>query len=259
MGNNETHIKLLRITILLVLLNIWTAAFLGFGKSETAQDIVDRSSKAYGDQWSKGKITDWTASGKIVIIGNKENGPLDFTLTVKKDRVKRVVHFSDKNDMSWGTDGKARWQKLGPLTGNAAGPVSYFLDSHTTRSIASLFDKSTNLKDSEPKDKKHVPESESSRVIEAKNDKNEATRYYIDNATSLISRIEFDTGEFYTMFFGDTKYPLLASYVFSDYRTVNGFVMPFKIEVYHGRNKIEELTFTSIQCNAGLKDEQFVP
>jgi hypothetical protein len=260
MGNNDTHIKMLRITILIVLLNIWTAAFLVFGKSETAQDVVDSSSKAYGDQWSKGKITDWVASGKILIMGSKEKGPLDFTLMVKqKDKVKRVVHFATGSEMSWGSDGKKSWQKSGPLSGNAAGPVAYFIDSHTKRSIASLFDNNKSLKDNGPVDKKHAPESGSSKVIEVKNDKDQTTLYYIDDATSLINRIEFDTGGFYTMFFGNTKYPLLASFVFSDYRTVNGFVMPYKIEVYSGRTKIEELTFTSIQCNTGVKDNLFVP
>jgi hypothetical protein len=247
------------IAFLVVLLNVWTPAFQAFGKPETAQDVVDRSSKAYGDQWSKGKIADWVASGKILIMSSKESGPLDFTLMVKKnDKVKRVVHYADK-DMSWGTDGKQSWQKLGAVSAGAAGPVAYFIDSNTSRSIASLFDNKKILKDAEPADKKHAQENDSSRVIEAKNDKDQAARYFVDNTTGLISRIEFDTGGFYTMFLSDTKYPLLASYVFSDYRTVNGFVMPFKIEIYHGRTKIEEMTFTSIQFNTGLKDEQFVP
>jgi hypothetical protein len=259
MGNNDTHIKMLRITLLIVMLQIWTAGFLAFGQSETAQQAVDRSSKAYGDQWSKGSIKDWLASGKIVMMGGKEYGPLDFTLTVKKDKVKRVVHFPKGRDATLGSDGNKTWHKTGPLSANAVGQSAYFIDSLTNRFIANLFDKNNTLTDLGTADKKHAPESASSRVVEVKNNKKQATRYYIDNATSLINRIEFDTGGYYTMYFGDTKYPMTASYVYSDYHTVNGFIMPYKIEVYSGRTKIEELTFDSVQLNVSLKDEQFVP
>jgi hypothetical protein len=260
MKNSNTLIKVPCASVLILLLHVGTAGFMVFGQSETAQQVVNRSSQAYGDQWSNGRLTDLVATGKIWISGIQESGPLDFILTVKqKEKVKRVVHFSGGGDMSWGSDGKKSWQKSGRLIGDAAGPAAYFIDNQTKRSIASLFDRNNSLKDLGPADKKHAPESELSRVIESKNDKDQATRYYIDDTTSLIRRIEFDTGGFYTMFFGDTQYPLFAAYVFSDYRTVSGFVIPFRIEVYHGLIKIEELTFTSVQCNVGIKDDQFVP
>jgi hypothetical protein len=99
----------------------------------------------------------------------------------------------------------------------------------------------------------------SSRVLEAKNIKGDRTRYYIDNKTSLVTRLEFDTGAVYTTLFSNTPRPVFASLVFSDYRNINGFIVPFNIKVYRGLVKIEEMTFTSVQSNAGIKDEQFTP
>jgi hypothetical protein len=46
-------------------------------------------------------------------------------------------------------------------------------------------------------------------------------------------------------------------YVFSDHRLLQGILTPFKIERYKGRDKIEEMLFTTVRYNTGLKDADF--
>jgi hypothetical protein len=175
------------------------------------------------------------------------------------EKVKRTVHLANGRDIISGYDGKNSWHKTDFIATNAANAETYFIDSLTKRSIAGLFDKNNSLKDLGVADKRRAPESEASRVIEARNEKGQATRYYVDNNTSLVKRVEFDTGAIYTTLFNDAHKPAYASFVYSDYRRVDGFIIPFKIEVYQGLVKIEELTFTSVQINSGIKDDQFVP
>jgi hypothetical protein len=255
---NSTLVKMRQITIGLLLLCAWTA--IGFGQQETAQQVVSRAAQAYNNQWKGDQIKDWVGSGKIKMTGIK--GALDFTLTVKpKDKVKRIVKTLDgsKVMLSAGSDGKKSWHVSGPFAGNAVGSIAHFIDSQTTRAIARLFDNDNVLSDKGKADKKHAPESESSEVIEVKNKQGNATRYYIDNKSSLITRLEFETGEYYSMLLSNKKYPSLASFVFSDYRQVNGTPTPFKITVFKGLTQIEEMSFTSVQYNIGVKDDAFVP
>jgi hypothetical protein len=75
----------------------------------------------------------------------------------------------------------------------------------------------------------------------------------------MVTRLEFEMGEIYTLLMSNKQYPTLASFVFSDYRQVNGIPTPFKITVYKGLTQIEEMNFTSVQYNTGVKDKDFVP
>jgi hypothetical protein len=250
--------KIMQIIMVLFLLGTW--ASIGFGQ-ETAQQIVNRALRAYSDQWKGDGIKDWVGTGKIKILGDQKS-QFNFTLSVKqKDKVElRVMDIDGKTaTIRDGSDGSVNWHSSGPFSGKAAGSAAHFIDSQTSRSIARLFDSSNSLKDLGAADKKYAPESGSSRIIEATNDKGKVTRYYVDNTTSLITRIEFETGTFYTILMDNQKHPHMASFVFSDYRLVNGILTPFKIGVYADSTKIKELSFTSVKYNAGVKDAVFVP
>jgi hypothetical protein len=227
----------------------------GFAQAETATQVVSRAAQAHGEQWITGKIADWIGSGKISITGDT-NGPLDFTLIVKQDgKVKRVVK-TPSGDVAYGSDGKKTWQIAGPFRGEAKGTAAHFIESQAKRSIANLFAPANLLSDIGRPDKNSIPKSADSRIIAAKNDKGESTRYYVDDTTSLVTRLEFDTGATYRMLFGDKEYPVFATFLFSDYRNVDGVMTPFKIEVYQGKIKMEVLTFSSIQYNTGVSDEE---
>jgi hypothetical protein len=228
-----------------------------FAQVEKASQVVDRAARAHGGAWTNGKIADWVASGKISITGD-ENGSLDFTLIVKpNDKIMRIIQLPDGSKMAYGSDGKKSWQTAGPFKGDATGTAAHFIESQTNRSIAKLFDKNITLSDLGVPDKNNVPKSESARIIETKNDKGKSTRYYVDDTTSLITRLEFDTGATYRMLFGDKEYPVYATFVFSDYRNIDGVMTPFKIEVYQGMIKMEEMNITSVKYNTGVSDGEF--
>jgi len=191
----------------------------GYGQQETPQQIVNRASQAYNGQWQGNTIKDYTGSGAITITGNP-GGPLNFSLMVKENKkVKLVVVNADGSKVliSDGKNDNTNWHESGLFSGNASGMARNFIDSQTLRAIARLFDSDNVLADLGPADPKHAPESASSRVIQSRNKNGTTTRYYIDNATSLITRIEFETGLSYSMLLNKQKYPALASFVFSNY------------------------------------------
>ena len=230
-----------------------------FAQQEKASQVIDRAARAHGDAWTKGKIVDWVASGKISITGNK-NDSLDFTLIVKPDKkVKRIVQLPDGGKMTYGFNGKKSWQIAGPFWGEATGMAAHFIESQTNRSIAKLFDKNNTVRDLGTPDKNRIPKGAPCRIIETKNEKGTLTRYHIDDTTSLVTRLEFDTDATYRMLFGEEEYPVAATFLFSDYRTVNGIVTPFKIEIYQGMIKIEEMNIASVDYNTGVDDREFEP
>jgi hypothetical protein len=255
---NNKLLRMLPAAVILLMYCVWAGN--EFCRAETPQQIVDRASQAYNDKWKGNTIKDYIGSGKITITGNPHS-PLDFTMSVKQNnKVKLKVITPDGQNVliSDGSNGQKSWHASGLFSGDATGVVAHFIDSQTLRSIARLFDNGNSLTDLGPADPNHAPESASSRVIEATKGGN-TTRYYISNTTSLITRIEFETGASYTMLLSKTRYPAMASFVFSNYQTVNGIPTPFKIGVYEGLTKIEELNFTSVQYNTNAKDDDFVP
>jgi hypothetical protein len=231
-------------------------------KAETAQQAVARALLAHGGKLADGSITDWVGRGKIRITGD-ENGSLDFTLAVKgRSKAQRVIKMPGDIMVRYGSDGKKNWQSSGSFSGDAVGRVAQIVECLTDRSVAGLFDNASQKKtysDLDLKQKKFVSESATSRAIAVQDEKGKTTNYYIDNASSMVTRLEFDTGGTFRMPFGDEEYPLMAAFVFSDYRPLNGVMMPFKIEVYQGLVKIEEMNFDSIEFNTGLSDDEFVP
>jgi hypothetical protein len=259
MEMNCKLLKKLQTAIALLIVCVW--AGIGLGQNETAQQIVNRASQAYNHKWKGDHVKDYVGTGKITITGNP-NSPLDFTLTVKqKDKVKFTVMAPDGSTVliSDGSDGRKSWHTAGLFSGDATGAVAHFIDAHTLRTVARLFDEDNELSDKGPADRNHAPESASSRVIEAKKRHGGATRYYVDNTTSLITRIEFETGTTYSLLLDNKKYPAMAALVFSNYQTVNGIPTPFKIGVYEGLTKVEELNFTSVQYNTNVNDNASVP
>jgi hypothetical protein len=226
--------------------------------AQTASQIVDQARLAYGSGF--GSISDWTGQGQVWMTGS-EKQPLDFTMVAKgRTMVQRTVKLPVIS-LRYGTDGKRSWQSSGILNGAAIGRVAWFIESLTSRSVASLFDnaaKGMQLQVLAPSASGKDGES-SDAMVEADDDKGVATRYYFDKSTSLVNRIEFDTGTFQTPLFSKEKVPVAYAFLLSDYRAVNGIMTPFKIEVYLGAVKIEEMRFSSVQYNTGIADSQFAP
>jgi hypothetical protein len=230
--------------------------------AETAPQIFARAVQAHGGQQALANIVDWVGNGRIAITGG-DNNPSGLTLTVKSgNKVQRIVTYGAGGTVRYGSDGMSTWQSSGPFSSVAIGRADYFIQSQAGRSIPNLLADVSNgysFSDLGPAGADAVPANSPARIIQARNGAGQITRYYVDNATSLISRLEFDTGDFYTMPFDAAKHPLVAAYVFSDYRSVNGVMTPFKIEAYLGLVKIEQVNFVSVQYNAGVSDGVFVP
>ena len=225
----------------------------------TASALVERAATAHGVGLTDGTVGEWTGEGKIKMTGTEAER--DFTIVADgRGRFQRTVTDGDGNSVKYGSNGKDRWQSSGPFSGPAVGRVLHFIEGQTERSLASLFagfSRGYPITDLGPAAQNS--EFAGSRMIEAKNDKGQVTRYYIDDATGLITCLEFDTGEHYTLLFDKKKYPKYATFVFSDYRNVDGIMTPFKVEYFHGKIKIEEMRFLSVRHNTGIGDEVFVP
>ena len=227
----------------------------------TASQLIDQARQVQWGALKSAAITDCVGVGQISILG-EPRGPLNFKLLIKgRDKVQRIVETPD-GPMRQGSDSKRSWQSAGPFVAEAAGRVANLIESQTIRSQSRLFDYAaeglqlSNL-GSAVQDLSVQPTG--ARVVESQDKTGRRTRYYIDDASFLITRLEFDTGATTRSMLGSTEKPLVAAYVFSDYRDVGGVKMPFKVEVYQGLIKIEEMNFTSFQVNTGLTDDVFKP
>jgi hypothetical protein len=233
----------------------------GQALAPTASTAVDRARQAQLGQLSPGQIADWMGAGKISILGDPR-GPFDFTLTVKgAGMVQRVIQ-TPGNEMRHGSDGKRGWQSSGPFVADAAGRVSWLIESLTVRSVDRLFDYAADglqLSDLGSLGQDSVGQTAPCHVIQAQDAAQRRTRYCIDDTSTLVTRLEFDTDTFHTPMFSNKQVADVSAFVFSDYRDVGGVKMPFKIEVYQGLIKIEEMTFTSFAVNTGVVDAVFRP
>ncbi len=88
-------------------------------------------------------------------------------------------------------------------------------------------------------------------VLQLVDDEGPVMRVYIDSATRLITRVagSFD--------FGQGSAELSAE--FSDYRTVGGIKIPFRVINYSGGNKIAETVLTEVEFNREMPDSLFQP
>jgi hypothetical protein len=231
----------------------------GFAQ-DTPVEVLAKVRQAYGAQLFDGSISDWVGQGKITITGYSKDEPLNLSVTIKgSDKVQRIISDSMREMNRCGSDGKKSWQVAGSISMQAAGITESLIESYTSRSISSLCDSRNKVRDLGTDEKDRRDNKQSNRILESTNDKQQITRYYVDQETSLVNRIEMDTGLTYRMPFGGKEYPLMISFVLSDYRAVDGTMRPFKVEVYRGLIRYEEMQYESIKHNTGIKDEIFIP
>ena len=83
------------------------------------------------------------------------------------------------------------------------------------------------------------------------------TDYYIDDVTSVVTRLEFVTGEA-TDLFGNTV-ELTDAYVFSDFNTIDGIPTPLKVERLINGVKVEEMVFSQVVYNVDVSVIGFQP
>jgi hypothetical protein len=224
-----------------------------FDSASSAAVIVGRAAAAHGGRWASGQIADSISQGTLTFLTS--DGPkVTFDVSVFRKypaQVQRIIKES-AGDLKQGTDGSKSWESvIGFSTPEAHGRSLAFLESHSTRSVERLLNfqkEALTLRDLGANDKSHL--------IEAEDQRGKKSTYFIDNDTNVITQLEFVVGQLKDPFSGATVDDI-DRYVFSDYRMVQGVLTPFKVERFNGGDKTEEMQFSSISYNAGLKDQDF--
>ncbi len=215
--------------------------------------VLQRIAAAHGNRWTSGEISDWVADGRLTVFSTQ--GPratYDLTLQEKGTRqVQRIVK-QPGGILKQGTDGSNSWESAGGFfTLEAHGTALDFIESQTSRSTQRFLNhqaEGITLRD--------LGSDGKARVIEASDEHGKKTKYTVDENTSIIGKVEFVTGQTKDPFNGRPA-DRIDTYVFSDYRMVQGALMPFRIERFNDGIKTEDMQFTNVRFNAGLKDQDF--
>jgi len=222
---------------------------------ESPPQLLARSLAAHGARWVSGDVADWIAAGRLTYF--TVDGPqatFDVRLMRKgRSQVQRIVR-QPGGEVRQGSDGIRTWDSLGGRFASLAqGNALAFIESQTVRSVQSLLNYAAerlSLSD--------LGEDGGRQFIEARDREGRTTSYFIDVRSALITRLEFVVGESRNAF-SQAPVPVMESWVFSDFRQVEGLLTPFRIERYRAGIKVEEMQFDSVSYNAAVKDDVFKP
>ena len=218
-------------------------------------ELVQRAIAAQGNGWTSGQVKDSTCEGKLTLFGM--NGPrisFDTTLSRKgKQQVQRIIK-EPAGEIREGSDGNQSWHSVaGRFPAAARGPALRFIESQTVRSIQTFLnyqDEGLILRD--------LGSKGTARVVEAEDKSGRRTSYFLDNTSSIVTRLEFVTGQAQDPF-SKRNIPTIESYQFSDFRIIQGLLTPFKIERFFNGIKTEETVCTSVRYNVSVDDKVFRP
>ena len=237
------------------------AAFFGLSGSIPAQGpnndspagLVQRAAAAHGKSNGAADPQDWVAEGKLIVFATDgPKGTFDVTLQHKgTSQVQRIIKET-AGELKQGTDGTRTWESFGGFyTPAAQGRALQFIESQTVRSTQRLFNHQSEGLTLHDKGKK-----DNANLVEAEDRNGKKTTYHVDTATSVIRKLEFIAGQGKDPFSGKLV-DIPETFVFSDYRSIQGLLTPFKIERFNDGIKTEEMQFTAVRYNAGLKDQDF--
>lgn len=194
---------------------------------------------------------DWTAQGGITFSpseGDESRYPVT-VLHKGADKVQRIIAYPG-GEIREGSNGTSTWGGI-PFGGPASGAAMRFIESQTVRSVNRLFASSaTSMRDAGMKG--------DVRGVEIEDAQGRKTTYFLDPVRSLVARSEIVIGETLHMI-SEERSPLIEAYAYSDYRSVDGVLTPFRIEVYHSGFKVQAIQFDTVRYNTGVKDDAFRP
>ena len=78
------------------------------------------------------------------------------------------------------------------------------------------------------------------------------TLFFVNQSTRLVDKIQ--TTPFYE---GAAKDTFTEEVYLADYRSVNGLFMPFRQTVFIDGTLDSDITFSAVNVNVGLSDEEF--
>jgi hypothetical protein len=99
--------------------------------------------------------------------------------------------------------------------------------------------------------------NDAQRVVEVEDANGRATRYFIEPSGS-VAKIEFVSSLGVHMLTGKTI-PVVESYQFSDYRTVQGVLAPMKVDHFTGGTKVDVTELKSVRFNSAPPENTFRP
>ena len=219
---------------------------------EPVTSVVHRAFNAHGGQAFRAAV-DSVAEGTLTRYGMQ--GPYEQVPVIvwrKGDsQVMRTIR-SATGEQRQGLNRTQTWDATGPFVTLARGPALEFLEMQTVRSLPNLFDyqaRGSRLRDD------GMRGNDRAVTIEELNGR--STTYVINSGTSYVSRMEVVTDQAPNMFGREVS--VVQSYVFSNFRMVQGVPTPFKIEHFTNDLKVEEIVFTTFRYNNGLTDDIFHP
>ena len=240
-----------------------TALYLPYGVAvdgRVNESLLESVERAVSHNGSVGP-TDSISLGTITyfVLGGTVKAQFGVTLIRKGvSKVQRIVH-QDGVDVRTGTDGSRTWHSLSiGFSAQAHGQSLHFIESQTVRSVWSFLDY-----ENQGLTLREVSRFAGGRVVEATGPEGHQTDYIIDDETSHVTQLRFLTGGARYDMFGNVSLTG-ESYLFSDFRDVDGTPTPFKIErridgwAIDG-SKLREMVFTSVSHNTGVSDSEFRP
>jgi len=232
-----------------LLITLVVAAGVLFAQNkEKPEEIIERAVNAHGGRQALTSLQDSISEGKLTyFIGKSAESTIDVIVIRKGDsRIQRVLKDAG-GELHQGSDGTSTWESFNGITALAPGGLAgNYIESQTVRAVSNLFEsqgKGFTVRYTGANNNARVLEVESP----ASGKPSRKTKYFVDDATSRVTAVEFVAGE------------AKESHVFSDFRVVQGVSTPFRIERYVDGRKVEETQFTSVRYNTSVKDEVFKP
>lgn len=220
---------------------------------EPLTSAMERAESAHGGRQTLKDIADSTAEGVFTrFSANGEARSYPVTLFGKGvGQVQRIVR-QPGGEVRQGANGVQTWDGFGGHYTPARGSALSFLETQTVRSLHRLFDyqnRGAHLKD--------LGMTGNQRVVEVEDANGRATAYFVE-PSGRVAKIEFITTLGVHMLTGKPM-PVVESYQFSDYRTVQGVLTPMKIEHFTGGTKVDVMELKSVRYNTAPPDNTFLP
>jgi hypothetical protein len=218
--------------------------------AETPQTVIEKASAAHGSNLRTLQNGGVIMNGRVLLYKfDGSSTTFDVGIYRKGDKFQRVIKQPSTNQYT-GTDGSTTWDAVALGSTVAIGQKLQLIEINTIRAVDrflnyqdygwTLIDLGTNGTE---------------RIIEATHETGRRTSYFIDYATSLVTRVEIIVG--YARDLAGQPIPNVDSFVYSDYRTVQGVSVPFRIVRYATGLKVEEYIFDSIRFVDSLPDAIF--
>ena len=223
--------------------------------------VLGKAIQAHGGRQALASVVDSVSTGKITFFTVQGlKSVADVTLVRKGSTLVQRIVKQPNGELRQGSNGRGNWESFNGMTTSSAGDlVGNFVESQTIRALNNLLDsqaRGSTVRDGGSKNEARVLEVE---VPAEKGSGKPArkTRYSVEKGSSRVTGVEWVTGDTTTAF--GTAVPTTEAYTFSDFRTVQSVLTPFRIDRYVNGNKIEETRLTSVRYNTSVKDDVFKP